>query len=165
MQYRLVELGGLEVAADADAVEMAVDAERDHAIPVHESADGKQIFVVHHRLPTSTYRHYLLRGGKWRRGRDSNPSAASSLSRTLGTVKGRKMRHVWQPCDNLKFKCGCLLARIPDVHGFNRLACLIDTISSSQTSPGTPAPYGLDWDRHPSLRFIGTDFQISPQQN
>jgi hypothetical protein len=40
-------LQGLEVSADADAVEVAIDAEREHAIPVPEPADGELIFVVH----------------------------------------------------------------------------------------------------------------------
>jgi hypothetical protein len=40
-------LPGLEVAADPDAIEAAIDAEREHAIPVPETADGEFIFVVH----------------------------------------------------------------------------------------------------------------------
>ena len=32
---------GLEVTTDADAVEVAIDAEREHAVPVFEPVDGK----------------------------------------------------------------------------------------------------------------------------
>jgi hypothetical protein len=38
---------GLEVATDADAMEAAIDAEREHAIPVLKPADGEHRLVIH----------------------------------------------------------------------------------------------------------------------
>ena len=38
---------GFEVTADADAVEVALHAEREHAIPVLKPADGERIFMFH----------------------------------------------------------------------------------------------------------------------